>query len=89
MSGAQLIARVDCDTCGDDITGDYFPGVARCDNCTDNHGLELAARDYIRGGESRGDAGDIFEPLETDSLSDCLQDIARGLGDTLTFGAES
>ena len=60
-----------CDTCGDSLQ-DYFPGAKRCDTCADNYGLEFDMEPHE------------IEPLRTDSLFDCLQDIAHGLGDNLT-----
>jgi len=54
-----------CDMCADSLA-DYLPGAKRCDTCADNYGLEFdsSPRD--------------FEPLETDSLADCLLDIGAG-----------
>lgn len=65
----------ECDVCGDDITGDYFPGVNRCDTCSDRYGLEEPETLAEFRDGPRGDPGDIFE--EPESLTDCLQDIAR------------
>lgn len=77
--------RETCTDCGDACEldrGEYY-----CDDCADNAPLNSAARDYIRGGESRSDAGTIFEtdPDDIGALQidkefiDGLQDIARGL----------
>lgn len=68
---------VNCDVCAEDITGDYFPGVERCDNCTDQFGIDGEPESYAEFcNPMLGDAGDIFE---TESLADCMADISGGL----------
>lgn len=67
-----------CADCGAPLD---FVGQIFCDTCRDNAALNDAARDYIRGGFSRGDAGDIFgddiPETETETRGDALQEIAR------------
>lgn len=59
-----------CDICGVTLAG-YFPGAMRCDACTDCHGFEFETG---------------VPEIETETLADCLQDIAGGLQtDSLGF----
>jgi len=85
-NSAQLIA-INCDVCSEDITGEYFPGVTRCDNCADRFG-DAEPETYAEFCDgAKGDAGDIFaDDIGAESLTDCLQDIASGAGfDSLGF----
>lgn len=76
------MSRVNCDVCAEDITGDYFPGVTRCDACADSYGIDGEPNPDPRT-DSVSDAGDIFE---TETLTDCLADIGGGIGfDSLGF----
>lgn len=55
---------IDCDACGESLQ-DYFPGVTRCDDCSDRYGFEKPETlDEWRDGP-RSDAGDIFRDIVT------------------------
>ena len=78
----ELYADTVCANCDNSLD---YRGQIFCEECRDNSPVESGAIDYRETGYS--DAGSILgpDPIETDSLSECLQDIARGLGDSLTF----
>lgn len=72
----SLDFAIDCDSCGANLAG-YLPGVLRCDNCTDKHGLEFDPA--VIAANNLTQAGLVEAANNAVELNSALIDIAKGV----------